>query len=93
MNTLSAPILYADGIGKVISENGVIKINFVTMQDHYTGTGSKPQKVPVTTATIVLSPAGFQQAYTTLQNMFLSMEKDEEINHKKPNPKTPKAVE
>jgi len=76
MTGLNHPIIYADGMSKISHENGVVKIDFVTLQDHYSGPGTKVQKVPTTTATMVLSPAGFQQALKTMQDMAASLDKE-----------------
>jgi len=83
MTNLPHPTIYADGMGKVRYENGVVKIDFVTLQDHYAAAGASCQKIPVTTATMVLSPTGFEQALQTMQNMAASMEKEREANTKK----------
>lgn len=83
MTIQSHPTIYADGMGKISYENGVVKIDFVALQDHYAAAGASCQKVPVTTATMVLSPAGFEQALKTMQNMASSIEKERQTNIKK----------
>jgi len=83
MNNQSHPTLYADGMGKISYENGVVKIDFVTLQDHYAGSGSSRQKIPVTSATMVLSPTGFDQALKTMKNMAASIEKERVAHAKK----------
>ena len=93
MANLTHPTIYADGMGKISYENGVVKIDFVTLQDHYAAAGGSCQKIPVTTVTMVLSPAGFEQALQTMQNMATSMEKDSAALTKKPAGATAVAAE
>ncbi len=71
---LSLP-LYADGIGKIRHENGVIKVDLVSIDDHYISPGAQPQKVQHTLGTIVFSPAGFSQALKTMTDMAATLEK------------------
>ena len=84
MTYQSHPTLYADGIGKISHENGVVKIDFVTLQDQYVNANTKPQRVPVIIETMILSPAGFQQTLRTMQDMALSLEKKGNASAKKP---------
>lgn len=81
--------LYADGIGKIRLENGVVKIDLVSLTDHYPSPGAAAQKVPAVTATIVLSPSGFAQALSTMQDMAKSMKTEAKPAPKKKDAPTP----
>lgn len=74
MKNTQVPILYADGIGKIRLENGVVKIDLVTLDDHYVNPGSAPQKAQNVSTSLVLSIQGFRQSLATMQEMEQSME-------------------
>ncbi|MCG8490556.1 MAG: hypothetical protein MI743_02980 [Sneathiellales bacterium] len=73
MNTLSPALTYADGIGKIRHENGVIKIDLVSIDDHYVSPGTPPQKIQKTVGTLVMSLTGFEQAFKTMSEMEASL--------------------
>ena len=66
-----------DGFGRVVRENGVIKIDAIVMTDHSAGPGMQAQKLPCTTHRLVLSEAGFKQALQTLKAMEEALAKGE----------------
>ncbi len=66
--------VYADGIGKIRHENGVVKIDLVSIDDHYISPGAPPQKIQNTIGTIVFSSIGFAQAFKTMSEMAASLE-------------------
>lgn len=69
MNSISPPSIYADGIGKIRHENGVVKIDLVSIDDHYVSPGAPPQKIQKAISTIIMSLTGFEQAFKTMRDM------------------------
>ncbi|MFT6557684.1 hypothetical protein [Sneathiella sp.] len=82
MTTSENKSLYADGIGKIRSENGVIKIDLVMINDHPSKEGEQSRKIPETISTLVFSPEGFKQATKTMRKMRKSLKKNQPANPK-----------